>query len=96
MLTLTPVTHPALAISLVVATACVSTTLAFSLPLFYKPFHTNAADTPTFYICSSHIMPVPVPVPVALLKVWKVEDGSSNKREILKLNFPEAITPYFL
>jgi hypothetical protein len=30
------------------------------------------------------------------LQVWKVEDGSSNKREILKLNFPEAITPYFL
>jgi hypothetical protein len=31
-----------------------------------------------------------------VLQVWKVEDGSSNKREILKLNFPEAITPYFL
>jgi hypothetical protein len=30
------------------------------------------------------------------VQVWKVEDGSSNKREILKLNFPEAITPYFL
>ncbi|KAF6259139.1 hypothetical protein COO60DRAFT_1514683 [Scenedesmus sp. NREL 46B-D3] len=29
-------------------------------------------------------------------QVWKVEDGQSNKREILKLNFPEAITPYFL
>eukprot|EP00878_Enallax_costatus_P021358 GHUV01022607.1.p1 GENE.GHUV01022607.1~~GHUV01022607.1.p1 ORF type:complete len:240 (+),score=47.92 GHUV01022607.1:893-1612(+) len=29
-------------------------------------------------------------------QVWKVEDGVSNKREILKLNFPEAITPYFL
>lgn len=30
------------------------------------------------------------------MQVWKVEDGSSNKREILKLHFPEAITPYFL
>lgn len=29
-------------------------------------------------------------------QVWKVEDGVSNKREILKLSFPEAITPYFL
>jgi hypothetical protein len=29
-------------------------------------------------------------------QVWKVEDGQSNKREILKLNFPESITPYFL
>jgi hypothetical protein len=32
----------------------------------------------------------------AALQVWKVEDGLSNKREILKLSFPEAITPYFL
>eukprot|EP00879_Flechtneria_rotunda_P022655 GHRR01023924.1.p1 GENE.GHRR01023924.1~~GHRR01023924.1.p1 ORF type:complete len:192 (+),score=42.44 GHRR01023924.1:363-938(+) len=29
-------------------------------------------------------------------QVWKVEDGQSNKREILKLSFPESITPYFL
>eukprot|EP00877_Chromochloris_zofingiensis_P011655 jgi/Chrzof1/6743/Cz19g07140.t1 len=29
-------------------------------------------------------------------QVWKVEDGTSNKREILKLSFPESITPYFL
>lgn len=29
-------------------------------------------------------------------QVWKVEDGQSNKREILQLAFPEAIAPYFL
>jgi len=29
-------------------------------------------------------------------QVWKIEDGASNKREILKLSFPASITPYFL
>lgn len=33
---------------------------------------------------------------ICCCQVWKVEDGQSNKREILKLNFPESITPYFL
>lgn len=28
-------------------------------------------------------------------QVWVCEDGASNKREILKLRFPDAIFPYF-
>lgn len=44
----------------------------------------------TAYVCRLQSMHAPC------LQVWKVEDGSSNKREILKLTFPEAITPYFL
>lgn len=28
-------------------------------------------------------------------QVWVCEDGTSNKREILKLRFPDAIFPYF-
>lgn len=30
------------------------------------------------------------------LQVWVVEDGSSNKREILRLSFPGSIAPFFL
>ncbi len=29
-------------------------------------------------------------------RCWVVEDGASNKREILRLGFPDAIRPYFL
>lgn len=29
-------------------------------------------------------------------RVWVLEDGTSNKREVLKVTFPAAIAPYFL
>ena len=29
-------------------------------------------------------------------RAWVVEDGTSNKREILKLSFPAALAPYFM
>lgn len=55
---------------------------------------------PGYAMCKAEPQPIrnartPVCV-LPSLQVWKVEDGQSNKREILKLNFPEAITPYFL
>jgi hypothetical protein len=28
-------------------------------------------------------------------RVWVMEDGASNKREILRLRFPASIAPYF-
>lgn len=29
-------------------------------------------------------------------RVWVMEDGASNKREILQLSFPASIAPYFM
>jgi hypothetical protein len=31
-----------------------------------------------------------------VLQVQVIEDGASNKREILKLSFPQCIMPYFM
>jgi hypothetical protein len=39
---------------------------------------------------------VPTDLPGHHSQVWVLEDGASNKREILQLKFPESVVPYFL